>query len=82
MAKSPDQLRQNTTNKVKIVAEVQELEKKNNTLLNEKAKLEKEYANLKNALASADEKLKNMSANTETEAVKNLKILNSNPNCI
>lgn len=82
MAKSPDQLRQNTTNKVKIVAEVQELEKKNNTLLNEKAKLEKEYANLKNALASADEKLKTMSANTETEAVKNLKILNSNPNCI
>jgi septal ring factor EnvC (AmiA/AmiB activator) len=77
MAKSPDQLRQNTTNKVKIVAEVQELEKKNNTLLNEKAKLEKEYANLKNALASADEKLKTMSANTETEAVKNLKILNS-----
>ena len=77
MAKSPDQLRQNTTNKVKIVAEVQELEKKNNTLLNEKAKLENEYANLKNALASADEKLKTMSANTETEAVKNLKILNS-----
>jgi hypothetical protein len=77
MAKSPDQLRQNTTNKVKIVAEVQELEKKNSTLLNEKAELEKEYANLKNALASADEKLKTVSANTETEAVKNLKILNS-----
>ena len=77
MAKSAKQLRQNTTNIVQTVAEVQELEKKNNALLNEKAALEQEHANLKNALASADEKLKTVSANTETEVVKNLKILHN-----
>ncbi len=77
MAKSPDQLKENIPNKKNIVAEVQELKSTNYTLSTKNTELKKEHANLKAALANADEKLKTVSANTETEVVKNLKILNS-----
>ncbi|MBY0580556.1 MAG: hypothetical protein K2P53_02590 [Rickettsiales bacterium] len=56
-----------------MTAKVQELEKKNNTLSTINTELEKKYSNLK----IEHENLKTVSANTETEAVKNLKILNS-----
>jgi chromosome segregation ATPase len=72
MAKSPNQLRQSAAKKEKISAEIQELEKQNSTLLNEKAELEKKYAtlerehaNLKIALASTDKYNRDVAKTTE-----------------